>query len=99
MVTALSVMLCVTVGQFVADFAASVCISLWGKESLEQLYSAQLADINTTSVLNLLSTLVAYGWGLSVLLIEVGRPLVAEKPASPRVDTEITIEDLVLRWK
>jgi len=97
--TALSVMLCVTIVQFVVDFASSVALSLWGKESLEQMYRAQLADINAVSILNLLSTLVAYGWGLSVLLIEVGRPLVAEKPASPRVDTEITIEDLVLRWK
>jgi len=97
--TALSVMLCVTIVQFVADFASSVTLSLWGKESLEQMYRAQLADINAVSILNLLSTLVAYGWGLSVLLIEVGRPLVAERAASPRVDTEVTIEDLVLRWK
>jgi hypothetical protein len=97
--TALSVMLCVTIVQFVVDLAASVSLSLWGKESLEQMYRAQLADINAVSIINVLSTLVAYGWGLSVLLIEVGRPLMAERPTSPRVDTEVTIEDLVLRWK
>jgi hypothetical protein len=95
----LCILLAITVVQFVADLTGSVTGALYGgTPNPTGVYQALAESTQGWLVLSLYE-LVVYLWGLAALVLPLGGPLVEPRAAVPAVEADVTVGDLILRWK
>jgi len=99
MILALCALLAITVVQFIADLTGSVTGALSGAAQNPAAAYQALGQSPRGWLLLGVYQMVVYLWGLAVLILPLGGPTVQPRPPTPAVEADVTVGDLILRWK
>jgi DMSO reductase anchor subunit len=99
MILALCALLAITVVQFIADLTGSVTGALSGAAQNPAAAYQALEQSPRGWLLLGVYQMVVYLWGLAVLILPLGGPTVQPRPPTPAVEADVTVGDLILRWK